>query len=119
MTTINSKIKAWLSNPAQITKLGTDNPPSITYTDSDMTDCGWVLLGEAAVELTLSPMSELVASAEGALRMAIQKVQADTYVKVTALEGMIANLLCLEMSPAPIPAPEPAVDFNIDDDISF
>jgi hypothetical protein len=123
MRTLIQKQKAWLTNPGQVDSLLKGEEVSFSLTDGDMTEHGWVLLGEATVMVRLEDEDKLVLDTVARLEEAARKLQADTHVKLMKLQEMKNNLLSLTYTSytEPLvglpPTLKAAVPF--DDDIPF
>lgn len=87
----------------------------LAFHHKDMKIGGWIVAGQAIIEVQLVSQEENIKSAVETLQLEIKKVRAEAGREVTRIEGMISNLLCLEMAPATTPAPVEI--FNINDDI--
>lgn len=115
----------WYSSPSSV-ELFAKSPSAhhLELYDGDMSEHGWVPAGQATITVQLLSPSEVNNAAIAALQLAINKVQADTGVKVMKLQQMIHDLLCIENNPTQA-AEEgfervPVPDFSdADDDTPF
>lgn len=103
------KISVWTTSSYQDPKeLANLNPEEVasqtTLYASDMSEHGWVLVGEAKVEITLRGEEQLLQSQIEALQAQKAKFQAEATNKLEEFDHRIQQLLAL-------PAPEPEDEF--------
>lgn len=67
-----------------------------TLTVCDMTDYGWVKVGEAEITCTFTETAEAKAAALKATNEAIVKLETEMLTKLAALKAFRSELLCLE-----------------------
>lgn len=119
MTQFTYTKSAWYTSPGAAQAFAkTPEGQYLELYDCDMAEHGWVPAGQATVTVQLLAPAEVTSAAVAALQKAINKVQADTGVKVMALQQMISDLLCLENKPtgAAEDAFEHKVTPNFDDE---
>ncbi len=94
----------YATSPAELLALKAndpDNPPNLYCSDnSDMLQCGWILLQEYKVSAEVTFRDSLIADAVSAVNSAKAKLMSDTTDKLRVLDEAINKLLCLE---APVP----------------
>ena len=98
------KISVWATNsyqdPKELANLSPEEVASCTTLyASDMSEHGWVLVGEAKVEITLMSEEQLLQSRIEALRTRKAKFQAEATNKLEEFDHRIQQLLAL---PAPV-----------------
>jgi hypothetical protein len=76
---------------------GTLEVGRLTYTPltQDMTTCGWTLIGQAEVTVTLHDKAKIVDRQINILREEIKNVREQAELKVEQLSGQIQSLLAL------------------------
>ena len=91
------RIAAWLTvysdtKPADLHKLdGDDLIDRLAYSSQDMTDQGWVRVGEADITVTLASVEARTADTIAALR----RKQGELQSAATCIEGEIQKLLSI------------------------
>lgn len=92
----------WISNPSALLNIDFTDPDSISNNtqladaDCDMHTFGWRRVGAATVEFVIDKSPEQMAQAAvEAAQQAIQKLQADTEVKLNALRETVSKLQSL------------------------
>lgn len=98
------KISVWVTNeyqdPKELANLSPEEAASCTTLyASDMSEHGWVLVGEAKVEITLMSEEQLLQSRIEALRTRKAQFQAEATNKLEEYDHRIQQLLAL---PAPV-----------------
>ncbi len=104
---VTQTVKAWLPSHSLMTPEELTDPDrvqlgylSFTRLESDMTDCGYTLVGEASVTLDLPEHRQLIDAKVDSLRAEVKKVRAEAEAKANFLESQISNLLAIEHSPS-------------------
>lgn len=94
MATISGKTSAWItkSNNIDYSSIDDDSINHVAYYDRDMTDNGWVKIGEATITIDLVDMDGMINNQIDALEAEIKAVEGQAYAKVTELKGRIQNL---------------------------
>ena len=88
--------KAWLTSPEFAQPGDETRPDKLTYTNLDMTNCGWLEVGVAEIKLTSTfDRNQLVASMVNTLQEQIRKERAESYARVAVFEQRINDLLLL------------------------
>lgn len=103
-TAKNETMKAWLTNdytsPEELHAAGGLNLLGLVHLSShDMTDSGWVHVGNATVSLELFPIDGMVEKKVEALKAERDKAIADHFVKINRLNEKINNLLAITCVP--------------------
>lgn len=103
--TIIGKTKAYITGGTSPEILTRDNPDGdavvaeVVYSNFDMTDCGWSLVGEAEIRLEVPDERQLVENKVESLRAERRKVLADAEAKATSLDRQIQTLLAISYEP--------------------
>lgn len=100
--TITGTTKAWITehSTARPEHIAEGDPRLVgwlTYSTMDMSDCGWVLVGEAKITIDLPSIEEVVTNQVAALRQQITNVRAEAENKATELERQVQQLLAITM----------------------
>ena len=97
MKIVIGTIGAWLSS-----SYAKEDPTAfenLSFTPCDMSEHGWVKVGEASVEVSLFSNKEIVNGQLSMLNEAKRRVQAEAEKKLNEIEGQIQSLLCIEYQP--------------------
>lgn len=99
--TITTKAHAWLTEfstvtPEQLTAGSNGLIHSLSFSCFDMAPCGWTLVGEAEISVTLADVDTIVQSKVQALRSQKETVLAEAQARVTRLDAQIQSLLAIE-----------------------
>lgn len=94
MTT--TTIKAWITLPQFASPGDETNIERLTFSNLDMTNCGWLEVGIATITLESTFSSEqLVQSMVATLNEQIKKERAESYERISVFEQRINDLLLL------------------------
>lgn len=94
MTT--TTIKAWITSPQFAAPGDETNIERLTFSNLDMTDCGWLQVGVATITLESTfSRDQLLQSMVATLNEQIKKERAESYARVAAFEQRINDLLLL------------------------
>ena len=94
MKTITGKITAYLSGRSE-----SSDPQDIddlAFSTLDMTDHGWVKVGDAEITVSLYGREEITRSQVSMLTEAKRRIQAETQAKINQIDGQIQSLLAIE-----------------------
>ena len=69
---------------------------TFAYLESDMTDVGWIKVGECEISANFTTTDEVKERAIAVTEEAIQKLETDTRAKLHVLKAFRSELLCLE-----------------------
>lgn len=97
MKTVIGKSGAWLSSGD--VKQDTSVFGNLFITSCDMSDNGWVKVGDATVTVELFDNKEIVNGQLSMLKEAKRRVQAQAKKELNEIEGQIQSLLCIEYQP--------------------
>lgn len=93
MATISGKTIAWLTRGYDLNnQFDDDSINHLTYYDRDMSQSGWVKVGEAIITVDLIDVNDLVDNQINSLEAEIKEVEGRAYAKVTELKSRIQNL---------------------------
>ena len=94
--TTSTTIKAWITSPQFAQPGDESNPEKLTFSNLDMTTCGWLEVGVAEIKLTSTfDRNQLVASMVNTLQDQISKERAESHARVAVFEKRINDLLLL------------------------
>ena len=96
MKTIKFQTTAWLTSFRAERNADLTDGDNLNFSSFDMADQGWIKVGEAGISVTLRDPNEITASQVAVLREAKRRLQAETEMKVNAIEGQIQSLLAIE-----------------------
>lgn len=110
---VTQTVSAWLTpnsliSPDEITDPNKVRLGDLSYTNLDMTDCGYTLIGKARITLALPDRERLIDSKVASMRAEVKKIRAEAEAKACHIENQISNLLAIELSPAPTTEPDRA-----------
>ena len=94
MKKITGMTTAWLSYATDATEFS-----NLAFSSCDMSDHGWVKVGDASVTVTLLDYKDVVTGQIDMLNEAKKRVQAEAEKKLTEIEGQIQSLLAIEYKP--------------------
>lgn len=97
MKTVNGQLLAWLS--AYQLNEDPSNLTSLTFSNQDMSECGWTQVGTAEISVTLLEDSEILSGKLSSLDEAEKRVKADAQNKLTEIERQRQQLLAIEYRP--------------------
>lgn len=108
---VTQTVSAWLTptsliSPDEITDPNKVCLGDLSYTNLDMTDCGYTLIGKARITLALPDRGRLIDSKVASMRAEVKKIRAEAEAKASHIENQISNLLAIELSPAPAAEPD-------------
>lgn len=97
MKTITGTIGAWLSSH----NLNADpnDFENLFFAVSDMTDIGWIKVGNASVTVELMSDADQLTNQLAMLEEAERRVKADAQAKLNEIEGQRQRLLAIEYKP--------------------
>jgi hypothetical protein len=98
MTTVRTKLKAYLSNQSELGPqdlMTDDGIARLFFSNLDMAKYGYTLVGEAEITVALIPTNEMVENKVQALRNEAAAVRAAATATVTRIESQIQNLLAI------------------------
>lgn len=97
MRTITGTIGAWLSSH----NLNADpnDFENLFFAVSDMTDIGWIKVGNASVTVELMSDADQLTNQLAMLEEAERRVKADAQAKLNEIEGQRQRLLAIEYKP--------------------
>ncbi|CUK21750.1 hypothetical protein [Achromobacter xylosoxidans] len=103
---VTQTVSAWLTptsltSPDEITDPNKVRLGDLSYTNLDMTECGYTLIGKARITLALPDRERLIDSKVASMRAEVKKIRAEAEAKACHIENQISNLLAIELSPAP------------------
>ncbi|MGN3707146.1 hypothetical protein [Achromobacter xylosoxidans] len=103
---VTQTVSAWLTpnsliSPDEITDPNKVRLGDLSYTNLDMTECGYTLIGKARITLALPDRDRLIDSKVASMRAEVKKIRAEAEAKACHIENQISNLLAIELSPAP------------------
>lgn len=103
---VTQTVSAWLTptsltSPDEITDPNKVRLGDLSYTNLDMTECGYTLIGKARITLALPDRDRLIDSKVASMRAEVKKIRAEAEAKASHIENQISNLLAIEFSPAP------------------
>lgn len=103
---VTQTVSAWLTpnsltSPDEITDPNKVRLGDLSYTNLDMTECGYTLIGKARITLALPDRERLIDSKVASMRAEVKKIRAEAEAKARHIENQISNLLAIELSPAP------------------
>ncbi|MFY1909420.1 hypothetical protein ACOTCW_27225 [Achromobacter xylosoxidans] len=103
---VTQTVSAWLTPPSRISPNEITDPNKVrlgdlSYTNLDMTECGYTLIGKARITLALPDRERLIDSKVASMRAEVKKIRAEAEAKACHIENQISNLLAIELSPAP------------------
>ncbi|CUJ64853.1 hypothetical protein HMPREF3069_03175 [Achromobacter xylosoxidans] len=103
---VTQTVSAWLTpnsliSPDEITDPNKVRLGDLSYTNLDMTECGYTLIGKARITLALPDRDRLIDSKVASMRAEVKKIRAEAEAKASHIENQISNLLAIELSPAP------------------
>ena len=96
MKTVTGKLTAYMTPTAMAEKRSSESVDSMVFSSLDMTDHGWVRIGEAEITVSLYDSAEIVRSQVSMLKEAKRRVQAEAQAKINQIEGQIQSLLAIE-----------------------
>ena len=94
MKTITGTAGAWLSS--LLIYSDPEEFSNLHITDSDMTECGWVMVGTASVTVDLLSDADKLTNQLALLNEAERRVKADAQSKLNEIEGQRQRLLAIE-----------------------
>lgn len=103
---VTQTVSAWLTptsliSPDEITDPNKIRLGDLSYTNLDMTECGYTLIGKARITLALPDRERLIDSKVASMRAEVKKIRAEAEAKASHIENQISNLLAIELSPSP------------------
>ncbi|MFY3196803.1 hypothetical protein ACOTE7_23080 [Achromobacter xylosoxidans] len=103
---VTQTVSAWLTpnsliSPNEITDPNKVRLSDLSYTNLDMTECDYTLIGKARITLALPDRGRLIDSKVASMRAEVKKIRAEAEAKACHIENQISNLLAIELSPAP------------------
>lgn len=103
MKTFTYTQQAWVTSPSELDRLLANKAgdlPSIQLPGYDMSSEGWIMVGQATITVNLLDHKAMIDQSVAQLQQAINKVRADSSVKIMKLNEMLSNLLCIENNPS-------------------
>lgn len=110
---VTQTVSAWLTpnsliSPDEITNPNKVRLGDLSYTNLDMTDCGYTLIGKARITLALPDRERLIDSKVASMHAEVKKIRAEAEAKASHIKNQISNLLAIELSPSPTTEPDRA-----------
>ena len=96
MKTVTGKLIAYLTPTAMAEKRSSESVDSMIFSTLDMTDHGWVRVGDAEITVSLDDSSAIVRSQVSMLKEAKRRVLAEMQAKSNLIDGQIQSLLAIE-----------------------
>lgn len=103
-----AKMKAWSSSDYMMGRLldsiksgdaeGVAN--ALSYTNAEMESCGYVLVGEATIEVSILPVEDLQHQQLATLQAELQRERAESMERQNAILDRISKLQALTFEPA-------------------
>lgn len=102
---VTQTVKAWLPNdsmmsPDELTDQAQVQLQRLAYTNANMSEYGYTLIGDAEITLTLPERRQLIDAKVTAMRAEVKKIRGEAEAKANYIESQISNLLAIEHSPS-------------------